>query len=127
MLRKVPIGISLLGCGTVTRPGRCGCLNCRWLPFWATCAPACGFKAPDHLPTVHEVCIYTHFDAHPRRDLGPLIAGFYWGPLYGAVFADLLGLGPFWRFPGFFCGLRSLGWVLMQALVAPWLRAREAG
>jgi hypothetical protein len=27
MLRKVPIGMSRSGCGTVTRPARPGCLN----------------------------------------------------------------------------------------------------
>lgn len=37
MLRIVPMGKSRFGCGTVTRPGRSGCLNCQWLPFVETC------------------------------------------------------------------------------------------
>jgi hypothetical protein len=28
MLLKVPMGMLRLGCGTVTRPGLAGCLNC---------------------------------------------------------------------------------------------------
>ncbi len=32
MDRKVPGGMSLFGCGTVTRPDLVGCLNCTWLP-----------------------------------------------------------------------------------------------
>jgi hypothetical protein len=42
MLLSVPIGISRTGCGTVTRPGFTGCLNCLWLPTWATSyQPSC--------------------------------------------------------------------------------------
>ena len=34
--------MSLFGCGTVTRPGFVGCVNCQWLPFVATCTqPSC--------------------------------------------------------------------------------------
>jgi len=29
--------MSLFGCGTVTRPGLAGCVNCQWLPFVARC------------------------------------------------------------------------------------------
>lgn len=29
MLFTVPIGMSRFGCGTVTRPGLVGCLNCQ--------------------------------------------------------------------------------------------------
>src|SRR5579875_638166 len=36
MLRSVGSGMSFFGCGTVTRPGFVGCLNCLWLPFCAT-------------------------------------------------------------------------------------------
>src|SRR6266513_155833 len=42
MLLSVPIGISRTGCGTVTRPGFTGCLNCLWLPTCATSyQPSC--------------------------------------------------------------------------------------
>ena len=42
MLLSVPIGISRTGCGTVTRPGFTECLNCLWLPTWATSyQPSC--------------------------------------------------------------------------------------
>ena len=42
MLLSVPIGISRTGCGTVTRPGFTGCLNCLWLPRCATSyQPSC--------------------------------------------------------------------------------------
>lgn len=38
----VPCGMSLFGCGIVTRPGLAGCLNCQWLPLVATCSqPSC--------------------------------------------------------------------------------------
>lgn len=36
MFRSVPSGRSCLGGGTVTRPGRPGCLNCWWLPLVRT-------------------------------------------------------------------------------------------
>jgi hypothetical protein len=36
MLLSVPIGMSFLGCITVTRPVFVGCLNCLWLPTWFT-------------------------------------------------------------------------------------------
>src|SRR5579863_115609 len=42
ILLNVPSGISLRGDGTVTRPGRVGCLNCLWLPDCATSTqPSC--------------------------------------------------------------------------------------
>src|SRR5260370_26566785 len=42
MLLSVPIGTSRTGCGTVTRPGLTGCLNCLWLPTCATSyQPSC--------------------------------------------------------------------------------------
>jgi hypothetical protein len=44
MLLSVPIGISRTGCGTVTRPGLTGCLNCLWLPTWATSYQPSSFK-----------------------------------------------------------------------------------
>src|SRR3979411_749118 len=59
MLLSVPIGISRTGCGTVTRPGFTGCLNCLWLPTCATSyQPSC-FKRcmTSRLDTRHD----THF------------------------------------------------------------------
>src|SRR5882762_4731199 len=44
MLLSVPIGISRTGCGTVTRPGFTGCLNCLWLPTCATSYQSSCFK-----------------------------------------------------------------------------------
>src|SRR5271155_5181788 len=42
MLLSVPIGTSRTGCGTVTRPGLIGYLNCLWRPTWATSyQPSC--------------------------------------------------------------------------------------
>lgn len=64
MLLSVPIGISRKGCGTVTRPGFTGCLNCLWLPRCATSyQPSC-FKRwmTSRLDTTHD----THF-LHTRQ------------------------------------------------------------
>jgi hypothetical protein len=52
MLRNVPIGISRLGWGTVTRPGFVGCLNCTWLPSCAT----------SYQPSCLKRCITTRLD-----------------------------------------------------------------
>src|SRR5439155_21051164 len=44
MLLSVPIGIPRTGCGSVTRPGFTGCLNCLWLPTCATSYQPSSFK-----------------------------------------------------------------------------------
>src|SRR5579864_6782115 len=41
MLFNVPIGMSLFGCGTVTRPFFVACLNCLWLPTCFTSYQPC--------------------------------------------------------------------------------------
>src|SRR5947208_7884811 len=44
MLLSVPICIPRTGCGSVTRPGFTGCLNCLWLPTCATSYQPSSFK-----------------------------------------------------------------------------------
>src|SRR4051812_44818008 len=69
MLRSVPIGMSRLGCGTVTRPGFVGCLNCAWLPFRATSVQP--FANKRLITSALWMCIYTHW---PQRRQTPVKA-----------------------------------------------------
>src|SRR5271163_1596668 len=59
MLRKVPIGTSRFGCGTVTLPDFTGCLNCLWLPTWFTSYQPSASRSR----IISRLCIFytTHF------------------------------------------------------------------
>src|SRR3981081_203091 len=80
MLLSVPIGISRTGCGTVTRPGLTGCLNCLWLPTCATSyQPSCfkrcmtsrlDIRYDTHFLHTCQVGIYRSSDFGTTEDAG---------------------------------------------------------
>ena len=66
----VPRGMSLFGCGTVTRPGLAGCVNCQWLPLVATCTqPSCR-SIRMSLPLLRSTTYFGHRVRPTDRNLG---------------------------------------------------------
>ena len=66
--------MSLFGCGTVIRPGLVGCLNCRCVPFAATCTqPSCWsmrMSLPLLRSTTYSLVVYQY--THSRGPINPV-------------------------------------------------------
>ena len=119
MLLSVPIGISRTGCGTVTRPGFTGCLNCFWLPTCATSyQPSCfkhGISGPVKTPASQrwmplDRSLAKKLRQHQLRSASPVNAE-------GWIFANPDTGQPYW--PGRIqenwlvpaAGKEGLGWI----------------
>jgi hypothetical protein len=115
MLLSVPIGISRTGCGTVTRPGFTGCLNCLWLP---TCATS-------YQPSCFKRCMTSRLDIrHDTHFLHTRQIGIY--RISAAILDRVLKRGRFIYLDGRL-GERAISTNLQQILPASTDRARTSG